>query len=72
MSEINTKKIKNLLIDLRNNSGGQFSKAVQTAELFIPQEKTIVTTKDRDEKIQIYTSKKGLFRKDIKVVIIVN
>lgn len=72
MGGINAGSVKNLVIDLRNNSGGSFEKAVQTAELFVAQGKTIVATKDRDEKIQTFASKKGLLRKDMKVIIITN
>jgi carboxyl-terminal processing protease len=69
---INAKAVKNLVIDLRNNSGGSFEKAVQTAELFVPQGKTIVSTKNREGKIQTFTSQKGLLRKDINVILLTN
>jgi carboxyl-terminal processing protease len=69
---VNASGAKNLIIDLRDNSGGGFEKAVQTAELFIPKDKTIVSTKDRDGKLKTYTSKKGLLDKDIKVVLLTN
>lgn len=72
LETINVAGTKNLVIDLRNNSGGSFDKAVQTAELFVPQGKTIVSTKDRNEKLKTFTSKKGLLRQDIKVIVLTN
>jgi carboxyl-terminal processing protease len=72
MGEINSNGLKSLIIDLRDNSGGSFDKAVQTAELFVPKDKTIVSTKDREGKTQTFTSKKGLLRKDIKVIVLTN
>ncbi len=72
MGVINAKGMKNLIIDLRGNSGGGFEQAVQTAELFIPNGEAIVSTKDREGKVQTFTSKKGLLKKDIKVVVLTN
>ena len=72
MSVINGSGVRNLIIDLRNNSGGSFDRAVQTAELFIPKGETIVSTKDREGKIQKFTSQKGLLRKDISVILLTN
>jgi carboxyl-terminal processing protease len=72
MPIINGSEVKNLVIDLRGNSGGSFEKAVQTAELFIPAGKTIVSTKDREGKVKTYTSQKGLMRPQLKVVLLTN
>ncbi len=72
ITAINNNSVKNLIIDLRNNSGGSFEKAVQTTELFVPEGKVIVSTKDREEKIRSFTSKRSLLRKDIKVIMLTN
>lgn len=70
--QFNSSGAKNLIIDLRDNSGGGFEQAVKTAELFIPKDQTIVTTKDREGKTQSLTSSKGLLKKDTKIVILTN
>ncbi len=72
MNAINSNSTKSLLIDLRNNSGGAFDKAVRTAELFVPKGRTIVSTKDRDEKMKAFVSERGLLRSNIKVIVITN
>jgi carboxyl-terminal processing protease len=72
MAAINAAETKNLIIDVRGNSGGGFSQAVETAELFVAKNKAIVSTKDRNGKTETFTSKKGLLRKDLKVIILTN
>lgn len=72
MAAINATQIKTLLIDLRNNTGGSFEKAVKTAELFVPKGKAIVSTRSREGKIETLSSQKGLLRKDIKVILLTN
>jgi len=69
---VNSSDAKNLVIDLRGNAGGAFSKAVETAELFVPKDKIIVTTKDRDGKTEKYLSKKGILRNGIKILILLD
>lgn len=72
MASINASDVKYLVIDLRNNSGGSFDKAVQTAELFVPQGRPIVSTRNRDGKLQTFSSKRGLLRQEIKVILLTN
>lgn len=72
MASVNESGAKNLIIDLRNNSGGGFEKAVQTAELFVPKNKNIVSTKDREGKTQPFTSKKGFLKTDMNVIVLTN
>lgn len=72
MVSINAASVKSLIIDLRNNAGGDFEKAVGTAELFVPKSKTIVSTKDREGKLKSFVSNKGLLRKDIRVILLIN
>ncbi len=42
---------KGIIIDLRNNSGGLLTSAVDISGLFVPKGSLIVTTKDRDNKV---------------------
>jgi carboxyl-terminal processing protease len=72
MAEINAPGVKNLIVDLRGNSGGSFEKAVQTAELFVPKDAPIVRTSDREGKTETFKSTKGLLRKDIQVIVLTN
>lgn len=70
MAQINTGK--KLIIDLRSNSGGIFDKAVQTAELFIPRGEKIVSTQNRLGEKKFFESKKGLMKKEIKIILLTN
>lgn len=70
LTQVQNSGAKALIIDLRENAGGSFEKAVQTAELFVPKEKTIVSTKDRDGKLKEYASKKGVMKSDVKLVLL--
>ncbi|PIT99473.1 MAG: hypothetical protein COT74_10765 [Bdellovibrionales bacterium CG10_big_fil_rev_8_21_14_0_10_45_34] len=70
MAAINSDETKNLIIDLRDNSGGDFEKAVQTAELFVPKGKVIVGTKGRQGKVQTISSKRGLLKPGVNIVLL--
>jgi carboxyl-terminal processing protease len=72
ITAINNSSTKYLLVDLRDNSGGGFENSVQTAELFVPKDRPVVGTKGRDGKVQSITSKRGLLKKGIKVIILTN
>lgn len=47
LSSLEKKKVKGLVLDLRNNPGGLFPEAVKVAELFVPEDRIIVSTKGR-------------------------
>ncbi len=46
--------IKNVILDLRNNSGGIFEEAIKIANLFLPEGKVIVS---EDKKVKVYNKK---------------
>lgn len=47
-----------LVVDLRNNPGGLLRSAVEVSSLFLPEGKTVVTTKERDgKKENVFTSR---------------
>jgi len=54
------KKYKGLILDLRNNSGGLLTSAINIAGLFLPKESLIVTTRDKNNNvIEKYTTKQA-------------
>lgn len=48
LTEFNDKKIHKVVLDLRDNPGGDFDAAIKIANLFLEQGKVIVTTRGRD------------------------
>jgi carboxyl-terminal processing protease len=48
LKELNTKKIKKLILDLRDNPGGDMDAAIRIANLFIEPGKVVVSTRGRD------------------------
>jgi len=51
LKESSQKNYKGLILDLRNNSGGLLTSAINIAGLFLPQNSLVVTTRDRSNKI---------------------
>lgn len=51
-------KMNGLVIDLRNNPGGLLRSAVEVSSLFLPQGKTVVSTKSRTQGEDDYTSRR--------------
>jgi carboxyl-terminal processing protease len=72
ISKINRSHLKNLIIDLRDNSGGGFSQALKSLELFIPKDALMLTTKDRDGKIESFKSTGGNLDSKIKILLLVD
>ncbi|MCM8809933.1 MAG: S41 family peptidase, partial [Candidatus Omnitrophica bacterium] len=72
LNEFNEKKIKGLIIDLRNNPGGLLSVAIEISEFFLPPNKLIVYTQGRNKKdsVKFYSKNKPIWQKP--VVLIVN
>lgn len=64
---------KGVLLDLRNNGGGLLSEAIAIASIFLPVNKTVVFTKERDKKEKHYkTESVNYSNRTIPMVIIVN
>jgi carboxyl-terminal processing protease len=70
IKEINQQNIEKLILDLRGNEGGGFEQAVKTAELFLPNESLIVSTKDRDGKTVEYHTHKSLLKQNIQLILL--
>ena len=63
-------KIKGLILDIRDNPGGNLQTSIDIIKKFVPREKLIVTVKRRDQDEE-FRGAKRLFG-DIPVVVIVN
>ena len=67
-------KVDGFVLDLRNNSGGLLNVAIQICDMFIDQNKTIVSTKGRNN-VTLHVSKSrtpAIFNASIPVVILIN
>jgi carboxyl-terminal processing protease len=66
-------ELNSMILDLRSNPGGLLEEAVKVANLFIPKDKKIVSTKGRIEKWnKTYTTESEPIDTDIPIVILVN
>lgn len=65
---------KALILDLRYNSGGLLDAAVAIASLFLPEQSTVVVTKDRDNKVinTLTTHSNKIIKTTIPLFILVN
>ncbi|MBC8216650.1 MAG: S41 family peptidase [Candidatus Marinimicrobia bacterium] len=62
-----------LLLDLRNNSGGYLEQAAAVANLFITHNDTIVYTKGRKSDVeQVFTADAAVGREDYPLIVLVN
>ncbi|MDR3550050.1 MAG: S41 family peptidase [Candidatus Babeliales bacterium] len=68
------KKYKALILDLRNNSGGSLSAAVDIAGLFIDKGSLVVTTKDKTNKVtdSYITSRDPIVPEGLPIFILIN
>lgn len=64
--------IKNIIIDVRNNSGGYLSSAYETADLFIEKNKIIYKLKDKDGNITNYLDRNKVYRSFDNIVVLIN
>ncbi len=73
LEKLNKKKLKGIIIDLRNNPGGLLSSAIEVSSRFIKDGAVVVSTKSRSEAERVYKSlrvnKKYL---DIPLVVLIN
>lgn len=71
LKDLESKGIENLIIDVRNNTGGYLNSAYEIADLFIKKGKIIYELKDKDGKIEAFNAKKEVSRK-YKVNVLIN
>jgi len=68
------KRVKALILDLRNNPGGLLQQAVEVSDIFLPPEKLVVYTegRNRTNRKNYYSRHPALFTSPFPVVIMVN
>jgi carboxyl-terminal processing protease len=59
VEQLQKDKVRGLILDLRTNPGGLLKSAVEVSSLFLPEGKTVVSTKGRDGKGEVYVSKRA-------------
>ena len=71
LDEFKKKKIKKVIIDLRNNPGGLLDQAIKIADYFLPKDAMIVYTKGRkeDSRVEYKAEKSESFKGAIAVLI---
>jgi carboxyl-terminal processing protease len=74
LKKANEQNYRGLILDLRNNSGGLLSSAVDIAGLFLDKGTVVVTTKNKDHsKSEMYKTKKNpVANRSIPIVILIN
>ena len=72
LDELASKKVKAVVVDLRDNPGGYLNEAIKMTDEFLPEGKLIVYTKDRKNKVvKTYATESGDFEKT-KVYVLIN
>lgn len=74
LSKANQNKYKALIIDLRNNSGGLLTAAIDIAGLFLPKNSLIVTTKEKNNNVTgtYKTSRNPIIKSSVPIFILIN
>ncbi|WP_303804364.1 S41 family peptidase [Ruminococcus flavefaciens] len=71
-SLLNEKEIKGLIIDLRQNEGGDIEEAIKFFDLFAPAGNQVLTQESRSGKICTFQTTDEIKYKDIKVAVLVS
>ena len=71
--QLSNQGAKGILLDLRNNGGGLLNEAISIASIFLPINKTVVFTRQRDKQEQHYkTEAVNYTNRTIPMVVLVN
>lgn len=71
--QLSNQGAKGILLDLRNNGGGLLNEAISIASIFLPINKTVVFTRQRDKQEQHYKTEAVNFtNRTIPMVVLVN
>lgn len=62
------KEIKGIVVDVRNNPGGEFSSAINMCDLFLEDE-TILYTVDKNGEKTVYSAKKGSCKLPLAIIV---
>ncbi len=72
LAELSQHGFENLMIDLRDNSGGLMASAIQIADEFLPKGRLIVYTEGRKQPRQSYTSTGRGSYQNVPLVVLIN
>lgn len=73
LKELTSKKVKGIILDLRNDPGGLLNEAVNVASLFLPEGKLVVYTRGRNGETQKYFARrKPVVPDDLPVIVLIN
>lgn len=72
LTKLTEQNFKKLILDLRGNSGGSFTHAVETAGLFLEKGALIVSTRDRTGRVEEFRNPKAGLSSTISIVILTN
>jgi carboxyl-terminal processing protease len=73
LEDLKKASLRGLIIDVRNNPGGLLSSAVDVSSIFVEDTKTIVSTRSRTEKENIYKSSPAKNKIiDVPIVVLIN
>ncbi len=72
LAELSTNQFENLIIDLRDNTGGYLEAAVQMANEFLPKDRLIVYTAGRKSQRQDYKSDGRGSYQNMPIVVLIN
>ncbi len=72
IKKLKNKGLKKIILDLRGNGGGFLNTAINVADEFLPEKKTIVFTKGRNQPIEYYKSTKKGYLKNTPTVILID
>ncbi len=70
LQELEKEEIESLIIDLRNNTGGELESVDNIVSLFIPKDEVIYQMKEKDKITKYYSSSDT--KRDYQIVILVN
>jgi len=71
LKALEKKNVKGYIIDLRNNSGGLLTEAINVSSLFLAKDKTVVFTKDRSKEENHFKTRNQKFRDTTKPIIVI-
>ena len=70
---MNKQNLSELIIDLRDNTGGLLSAAVNILDMLVDKELPLVSTKGRTkESNRAFFSKRSIISNDIKIIVLIN
>jgi carboxyl-terminal processing protease len=73
LKELVSKRVKGIILDLRNDPGGLLGEAVNVADLFLPEGKLVVYTRSRNGETQKYFARrKPAVPDELPVIVLIN